>query len=391
MKTLRMVLHIMNKQKKGYLLLSFEIVLTAIILLSFIGKMQYSFSTKNVTDTFKGSNSFYFTGFSFYKSDEYPLKKILNEKADFKFKLGEVTDIYFKDDNNNTIYAYGYNDLLIEYTNLQLEEGMWLNQQQNKNEIPVIALNDKYQVGDVIQIPSQTSKDIYSARIIGKIVKNSYILSFQSGASNDFANVDNFVTPAYADIIIPYESDNTMSIPEDVCEYTDKQSGTIIMVGDNSVYDEVYQICNNYGNISNISIMVENYTNNMRDYYLTNGIILIVFTILTLVGIGGFNGIQSILFERVYTVYYMLGLSKLRCVIIEVMKIVILLILNYSIIILLYLWKLKNLFPKESFKITPITFIAIFILLAVICFSASIGYVVQLAKKNLMQVYKEKA
>lgn len=395
MKLLKLIGHLFWKNIKGYILLSIELIITSIVFLALIGKMQYGYDSKEIAYTFQDSNAFYFVPHMFFAEKEKAIGDVLKKECDFEYQLGEVYNIIVSNETGEIITAYGYNDAIIDCVDLDIKKGTWfrdgIDTEIGKEYIPVISMDPQYTVGEIITISNDTSSVEEKAYVIGEIDKNSYVLTFITGASRDFAKLSDFISQSNAQLIIPVESSNYRTFNELNVANQSKQLGTIIIAKDDDIHNQIYEICNDYGSVSNISVMKENYRKDMNDFYITNGIVLLIFTLLTLVGIGGFNGIQSLLNERTYTIYYMLGLSRKKCMLIELMKTIFLIIINYVIIVILYFWKIQHFFDASSYKITWLTFVIIFIYLLSICLLTSVGYVYQLGKKNLIQVYKKKA
>ena len=51
--------------------------------------------------------------------------------------------------------------------------------------------------------------------------------------------------------------------------------------------------CHDYGAMTDVSVMKNNYDTDIKNDFIMNGTILVVFTILSITGLIGFNGIQS--------------------------------------------------------------------------------------------------
>lgn len=386
--TVRMI----NKDRWSYVLLVFELVLTSIIFLPFIGKLQAEMATKDIVNVFNDCNACYFNPYEFFDVEKNDIKKMIQEEGCSNLELGEISDISLKTGDGERLIAYGYNDTIIDFVTLSLSQGSWFGKHEKGEYIPIISINSKLKMNEVIEFTNVDNTSKVKGKVIGVMNREEYVMTFNSGGSNDFARLSNFISAPEADIIVPYQCKNYISFSKKNIEEFRCQTGKILITKEKKSLDKIIKICHQYGSVSKISKMKENYQRDQRDFYITNGVVLAVFSLLSLAGIGGFNGIQSILHERLFTIYYMLGLSKKRCMMMEGLRTFLLLVVSFgSVLILFYLLKFNQVFNADEYRINGITFGIVFLYLCLICLISSVGYVEKLARKNLIQVYKQKA
>lgn len=386
--TVRMI----NKDRWSYVLLIFELVLTSIIFLPFVGKLQAEMATKNIINVFNDRNACYFNPYEFFDVEKNNIKKILQKDGCSDLEVGEISDISLEMSNGKELSAYGYNDTIIDFVRLSLSQGSWFEKQEKDDCIPIISIDPKLKMNDIVEFAGSDDTSKVKGKVIGVMSREEYVMTFNSSGNNDFSKLSDFVSSPEADIIVPYQCKNYKSFTEKNIEEGSYQPGKILMTKKEKSLDKIIKICHQYGSISKINKMKENYQKDKRDFYISNGIVLAVFSLLSLAGIGGFNGIQSMLHERMFTIYYMLGLSKRRCMLMEGLRTFLLLIVSFgSVLILFYLLKFNRLFNADEYRMNGITFSIVFLFLCLICFVSSVGYVEKLARKNLIEVYKKKA
>ena len=143
-----------------------------------------------------------------------------------------------------------------------------------------------------------------------------------------------------------------------------------------------------YGHATSIDDMLVNYEKSINDELLIYSVICTVFSILTIVGIGGNNGIQNIINKYDFIIYYMLGATQKTCVLTEAIRSGIVIILSYVIAIMIY-HLVPTLFPISANHITLQTWTVILIFLLVIYAITSGVFLYRLSKNNLISSYKE--
>ena len=79
MNTLRIAYRLTKKRKWSLFLLTVEIIICSIVILSTLGKIFYYFETKDLAYSFDGKNIYYFSPYTYY--DDFPLKSYLVKKV----------------------------------------------------------------------------------------------------------------------------------------------------------------------------------------------------------------------------------------------------------------------------------------------------------------------
>lgn len=367
-------------------------IISTIIFISLIGKMQYLLLTKNTINIFNDKNAYYFTPAIYYDFNKFDLDYILSESINSNYSIGEIYNLYIKGENANMQYAYGYNDAIIEYADITLTNGKWFETDKKYNKIPVIAIGNNYKVNDLIYFTSE-SGGLLEAEVIGTINKNDYLLTFYSSGSKDNASLNNLVTPASGNFIVPYNSNSIPSIHQEDTLFSHIQYGNIIIFNEQSINQEVYSLLNEYGEVSSINAMKSNYSNEIHDFFISNSIILLIFSMLTLTGIGGVNSMVSIENERRYTILFMNGFTNKRCAVTEVIRMGILILISFLTVMILYynFAPLKKMLSFGEYRINFITFLLVLLYMILIFSIGSISFILKLSRQDLISIYKKKA
>lgn len=376
----------MWKHKGAYVLLTLELLLVAILFLSFFSRLQGVYASSDVRNAFNTEHMYYYTQYLYINQD---LKDIISSDLREKIEIAEIPTIVISDSNKEEYIGYGYSDRIIDACQYKMSEGIWFHEYQGNN-IPVISLDPNIKVGEIIQLKEKPN--LYHLEVIGYMDSSSYILNFHGGASNNQASLNSFVSHPNSQLLVPYNSQRFLSVKKDVIKLKDSGLQRMVFIEDEMDAEKFLNQCHDYGSVSSVSKMKENYEMDIKNDFIVNGIVLIVFTILSITGLIGFNGIQNAIHERDYLIYYFLGGDNHQFVIIEMLKNFF--VLAASFLLFLILYKKMDIFEYSSSELGVIdlkTIIVTFCFLAMICVGTSLWYIRKLLKKQWIRAYKLKA
>ena len=382
---------LIKKNFKHSITLIIQIAVTVIILIGFLGRVQYILSTKNIASTFNNSKAIYYYPFMFLDS-EMTAKDIIKEN-DLDVKMVGEADYMLITCNDQLRPVVGYNDTLLECVDLKLSSGKWFDEQVDKNTIPLISTNQNYSLNDSVTFKDRAGKE-HKAVVIGTIDPDEYVLSFNQSGSKSVISIDLFVSKPYADFIAPYDSEKFSSLSKDFDMFLEmgmpKTSlGKVIFYDKADDIEAIEKVFSKYGTTADIDLMIKNYKKDIRFNLLINGIVLAVFIILTATGIGGINGLQSRLDRRNYIIYYMLGMNSKKCALTELLRSFAIVTIGFMLALLLYSTSFvrENIFFSEIVTV-PWHFLFAFVLIILICCIVSLKYVIDLGRGSLIERYK---
>lgn len=394
MKAVPVIVWKLTKKNIGSLaLLTLQAVITILILIGLVGKVQMVSSARNVTDTFQNQNGFYFTEFACYHDTLPDLTQLLAQKAETSSaRVGEITDLLLQNERGEPVAAYGYNDTMIETAKIPLTEGVWFPQAQLTDQIPALAVEGQYQVGDALTFLHPKTHAAIKAVVIGTIAGDAYIPTFNRSGTADVVTLSFFVSTPQFPLIVPYHCAGIPSFQEEMATDASAERGRIIMADHQAAATAAQEKLKSYGSSVSIEQMALQYRQEIRDHMLTNGIVLLVFSVLSMVGIGGMNGTQYLFNEKRFIIYYMLGLTQKKCMLIEALRSFALILSSFFITFLLYwITPVRDLYSPESFQINAFTFLLIFLFLLIIYACTSIAFFLKLGRKDLIQNYRQSA
>ena len=109
---------LIKKHIKQNIVLMIQIAVTILILLGFIGKLQYISSISDTAETFNSNNALYYAPFSF-TSNDITAEKIIENNSLKVTDIGCVDHMYIIGDGK-PYTCLGYSDAIIERCNLKL-------------------------------------------------------------------------------------------------------------------------------------------------------------------------------------------------------------------------------------------------------------------------------
>lgn len=282
---------LLKRHLKMNILFMLQIIITMFIFTGFIGQIQYLISVSDITNTFNDCEAYYY--YPYQSADpENTAQKIIDDSGISNVKIGDILHM-FVCINNVPTGIIAYNSVTIDYANIKLESGKWFNECENDSRIPVISTNSKYRTGEKLIIKDLFNQE-YEAYICGSVSSNERILSFNKGSYSNISNLNYFVSYPDVDLIFPYNCNTINSISDNFClnSIYNAPSGRVgqIIIPDSPLdYTYLSNIFRPYGAITDIKLMAENYNINNRSDLMTSGIVLFVFSVLTITGIGGMN------------------------------------------------------------------------------------------------------
>lgn len=374
-------------------LLTLQTVITILILIGLIGKIQMVNEAKNVTDAFQNQHAFYFTQFAFLSNNPPNLSEIFAARAETaSAESGQITDLLLKTEDGATVAAYGYSDVMIQAAKIPLTDGVWLDQPHPSDCIPVIAVGRQHPVGSELTFQHPTQQSPVRAVVVGTMGEDSYVPTFLRSGTPDVAALSFFVSTPQHPFIVPYQCEKTASLQKEMTVDTSEQRGKIVFTGSKDASQAAQNSLKPYGTSVGVERMAVQYQQEIRDHFITNGIVLLIFSVLSIAGVGGVNGIQSILNEKRFIVYHMVGLTQKKCMFIEALRSLTVVFFSFLISVFLYWFTpIQSLYASDGFHINALTFLVILLFLLLIYACTTVGFLFRLGRKSLILNYRQSA
>jgi len=374
------------KHKWAYVLLIIQLILVEILLLSFGSRLQGVYESRKLCNAFNEENMYYYMKYQYTKDS---LNNILSKEILDKVEIVEMPLMAISEEDGTDYVACGYMDRLIEACQYDLTEGKWFSEYQG-DKIPAISTDPDIRVGTSFTVGQGENSSV--VEIIGYMDADSYVLKFHGGSSSGLGRLDEFVSHPSFQLILPYQSKKWNSITEKATDYMEVCNQSMLFVSDSDVVERLLEESHDYGAVTDINTMKHNYYTDMKNDFILNGTILLVFAILSITGLIGFHGIQSAKHERNYLIYYFLGGKNRDFVVIEILKNGVVLAMSFGIFMFLY--KKMSLFTYSQNELQRISWQAIavvFLAISLICVTTSLWYIRRLAHTQWVTAYKLKS
>ena len=384
MNRIRLWIQQIVKNKGYYIFLTAEVVIVLLILVSMIGKLQAMYATKELGNAVVDKNVYAFSEYGYYEDDTTEVEKCFD-----KYNVINLSTCFlWMTLNGEGISMIAYSEELFDVYSPELEEGDWIQSTKEYEYIPVIAAGDKYQVGECFQ----TEDPQLTFQVVGIISPEEYVLLTQVGGTTGYANLSEVFYKMTFDFIVPCYCEHLNCVRKEQVDSRGEWWSRLLLLPEELAdrEEEIVEEINQYGYITNVKKMSENYNASNREFCIVNGIVLFVFSVITLAGVGGINNMVELKNEKRMTIYYMYGFTKRKCMLYTYLSTIIPLVLGECIFIFLYYHGLDETYTIELLEINIYTFVAAAIYLIILFHITIIPEMIRLGKKDLFALYKQK-
>ncbi|WP_288885048.1 hypothetical protein [uncultured Eubacterium sp.] len=390
---IELFLGIIEKYKKYYIIIALQIFLSSILMLTMLCKLESVGEKVELTKLYNGKNMYYFSLPEFMTADKDVEMDDVYRSIDEKYESGRITDLYVEnsEDERKTHCLTGFSDGLIRNIKLVLDDGKWFDYSESYKNIPAVAIDNKCKIGEKILLDKQ--KGIY-LEIIGRMSPNEYGMSFNISSNSGAASYDDLFTKAknLKKFIVPYKSKYFKCLEDDDLDMKKQHNGEILFFSRDVSKKKIISTLEEYGTISNIDDLERNFKEENEQFLFTNGIVLIIFTLLTIAGIGGINCMINIRNQKDYVIYYIYGMSNKQLALMELGRIgFVLFISSVCMIALIKHTKIRDWVLSEGGNLTLSKYLVVLCFMILVFTITTIPFVYKLYKSNLIEMYKQKA
>ena len=395
--SLYLAIKIIKKRLILNIVLGLQLLLCIAFLFTLISDIQFNSLTKKIVlNKMDLDNAYYiylFDQFLKTSEDDTRTDEVFNKLHTISevVDIGEIKRLYCElenDNYNNNLQCYTYNKVLIDNMKCLLDKGNWFTEvQKNDNVIPIVITKDVgFKLEDKIQfsIPNGSNHElqIYNGIVIGILNDMNYMYDFGKGGSD--MELETLMN----------KNSNTIIIPEYCIDKecfnnsTDSSIGKMVFVDNRSVNIEKKLKDLSIGSVADIEEMKINSKKKYDKFLLVNILALVVFTFITIAGIGGNNCFQRVTNEKNFSVYYMMGMSWGQCILIEIWRTILSIGIPYIVFLFLYITNNLGRFLQENSVVNFNTFLFIFIYITLLYIVTSIGSIVSIAKSNPVEIIR---
>ncbi|MCR5836142.1 MAG: ABC transporter permease [Lachnospiraceae bacterium] len=381
MNTLRMALKLIKKKRWALLLLSIEMIISSVVILSIVGRMEHIEKTKGLIHIFDGTGALYFHTYLYYSPDTDVLDS-MDSSIKNKVQISSMYEMYLNLDNSSALNALAYDELIIDRMKPKMNEGIWISEYSGDN-VPIVTIGDDYHVGDIVKL-----SNAQTCEVVGTLSSQSYVICYHGGSDSGKASYINLMKRASDfSVIIPYGDGKYKSVNKDALDDLFDEEKKMVYA-QKSDFPEVIEELKKWGYVSSIEQMQENFSSDNREFMYTNGMVALIFFVLTVIGIGGINFIQGENNMKTYTIMYMLGMTRRKCMFIEALNTFSVIGISFAAFVLLS----KKIIPVATDNNSETDWrIYIFILLFYVFIYAisSLPAIIRAGKYNIIELYKK--
>ncbi len=385
MKTFMIAMRLIRKRRGSLLLLGIEIILVAMVFFSILSEMVFVKNTSQIVEILQGTHTWYFTPFEYYDPD-FCLSDYLQDEDKEYIEEGNACDVIVDSFDYGNLTGLCYSDMIINELQITMQSGIWftdLNETED-NRIPVVTARNRFKIGEEIELTC--GKTLY---VIGTISNQEYLLFFMNSANSGNASLGNIMEGiGDIELILPYDSEEHSCLSEEDFLFFYEENSQMLSIDETSDVEKITDTIRNYGALSSISEMKDNYIAQLREFYITEGMILLVFSVLTVVGMIGINGIQSVENERTYTICFMLGMDRRKSMLIEAINTFFVVGVSYLAFIIIYQFYYKALLTEIESTLEAGIFMGLFVYLLLVYAITSSTFIFKAGKQNVVELYR---
>lgn len=382
MNKFRLWLRQTNKNRSYYIFLTIEVVVISMELLFMIGKLQAVSATKELGNAIVSKNVYTFTEYHYYRDDKSAVDQYLDNYNITSLRTYGLTMKL----NGKYISMLGYSEELFDVYSLKVKEGEWIQTDKKYAYIPVIAVGNKYQVGDCFE----TEEPSYEFQVVGTISPEQYVLIIQGGGTTGYATLEETFFKPSVDFIVPCDGNRLNSVQKDQVDSRTEFSARLLLFPDDAAEETFVSELSQYGYLTNAQKMSENFTASNKEFYIVNSIVILIFSIIVLAGVGGINNMMELKNEKRMAIYYMYGFSKLECMVYTYLCMILPLVFGEILFTFIYFYGLKDNYDSMLLNINGLTFLLEILYVFVLFHITMIPELLRLRKKDLFGLYRQK-
>ncbi len=381
-------IRLLAKQKRAFIVLVLETIFSILMLLGLIGKLQTVVNTMFINDSVIKTNSFYLYAYPYVMAENKMPEEFYRKVDEMEGSkgVGVISDLPAYDEQR--VYScILYNDTIIGNIELPLKEGEWfLSEADSEDSIPLIYIGDNFEAGDTVDLSfGSKSNRVRKTRIVGTMPLNSHIISFANGGSVNNSSFGDMSYKVRQELFIAPES----CLDQSELVMRMEQNGKLMFFEPNVSDDEVYKAFQDYGAVTSVARLESLHWEEVRVFMIRNGIVFLIFALLTIFGIGGQNGVQYIKNKRQFAIYYMLGMTSKQCACIEAIRAFLLLGLSWGgSAVVLRIKAVRYTLLSDDVTADGYTFAIVAAYIILIYMITSIFFIRKILKSNPIESYR---
>ena len=339
MKTIYLALKMIWKQKFLNLFLILTIVLSIYYLSPVLSQVIHYTVSSQTLSGLEMNHSYYLYSNPYYNKKDASLKKSIDAKIVSTAYVTEHAESYNLHSVEPSYNILSYNDTLINNFIPKMDSGIWLNATDKKDYIPIVVSKDtSLNCGELlpIELISNDKQKTFTCKVVGILKTNANVVGFTGAADNNYFTTDALLSNATDTIIIPFTNEIENFISNE--SYIFSANGSILYTTDDTTYENVLNDFGYAGIVTDLDSGNNRFYEQSKLIVVAMGAYFALYLTITILCLLCSNFILNINAKRLYTIYFLTGMSYIKRMKIEIFR-VLLLIFVSTTISFLYLQK----------------------------------------------------
>jgi len=392
MKNIYLALKLIMKSKFFTLLIIFNIAVSSHFLFPLLSNYLDFRQAKATVERIETENVYYILTSSPYMFNSY-LYEAFHDKAEKNDYIDSVCEVYQLFETSHKYNLLSYDEPIINHFSPFLAKGKWFTdyESQDMNRIPVVvAQGTGYDTNDIFRI--EINNHDYSKTlpvdcvVIGVIDTPTQFLELSGGSADEYFTLDFLLGSDTNTIILPL----SLEIYDLASPYFHwcSSPGKLIYTNSSVDYETVKKDFGYYGEVTDMSNGKSRFYTDMNYYLMYVGYIVLTYSLIAIISVASLNIIQNIRNRRNFTIYYLSGMSRNQCILIELTRVFSLMLISMLAVIGYFIigGYIRFIFEPGQYAIALTTLL---LYVAIIFIPVSIGFILGTMRYNIIDAVKQ--
>ncbi|MCR5595382.1 MAG: hypothetical protein K6G12_06015 [Lachnospiraceae bacterium] len=377
MKTLVLSIRMIRKRIISLLILSAEIIISVVVLLTFSSEIDHIIRARNIAYSIVSEDNYYFsTYWCYFLQHRADIRELLPDQYRDKVLFGSSSNcpVYTKTGYLNAII---YSDLVLE--NMGLLDHFEAVADKDTKVISAVSFGNGPAAGEEFAL--ETGETI---RITASLGNQEYLPFFSGTSSPDILVLEKYVQKVEGKGIILRESDLDHSVNAGMTD------SFIIRIKEENAQlkDEILHWFEGYGQVVSLDKMKTNYLRENRVDLFTNVTMFVIFAITVAMGIYGVNCMWAEKNSKNYTIMFICGMNRRTNLILEVLATAAVFLLSFGVVVATYDTLISSFIPFDIGNNKMLYCALIFTYFFAVYLYSSLEPIRRATKHNLIELYK---
>lgn len=381
MKTLYLCFYFLKKGLLFNLLVIFQVFLAILWFSQGFSNWVLTFTTRDALAQLEAEHGYVFTPVSDLDTPSDFFFRTIEPKLLQSSDMGIVYEMAAEKWN-----LLAYNDTIIHHYRPRLAEGIWFDayEQQDASLIPVVVTPATgLNIHQTISIGSNQT-----AIVIGILPPLAQYLSMTAGTEDPDSYLLGYLfndprQGQQANVILPYSQLDAVAQ-----QNYGRTLSVLLFPHEQADAPDLPALTQNYGQIISMAQAQEQYEAHIKQQLSFDIPMFFIFLLAAIIGIGGTTMIQTIRNKKIFTIYYLTGMSQRHALVVEVLRIAMMILINMCIIWIfgsIGLWE----FIFMPLWLRSYIYLIALVFLLLIYYGSSLFFILQQRKYSVIEMLRQ--